>query len=502
MSAIAIQPRTARSTVEGPFYLVAFSGLLSVLLLPMVQVFPNGILEDDGYFYAQVAYNIANLGMSSFDGINLTSGYHLLWAGLLSLISMIVSAFTDDKLASLFFLVFFNIVLYASISCLTFERNIERLCAFVFFLMSSLLMETILLAGLLLFIASRFLDRDRDREFGDGRLDLLVVFLIPLARIDSSVVVGVLSLYFLVFDRRRFARIVLALVLGVATHLLVMKLAFGELLSVSSYLKVADTGILHGDFRHVVQNMAASKATLVRFLAVVILAALAAGNIMLTADRATRLRKAAVLLAIMAFFLPPFLLITARSWYFLPVHLVLLYLATRTDIGDAAKRWQGLATGAFSGTLCIAYLVGNFIYQHNYRNDQINSAFFAKNLKTFVAEATPVYQIDGSGFIGYFGHRPLTNGDGLMNSHAYARRLRADGLAGYLKEQGVCMVIANRPARSGEPIIDFHGLVVGRDEAELVFDLPRDGINNYTDFQLYRLVDPRCRRTRRGGAVG
>ena len=78
--------------------------------------------------------------------------------------------------------------------------------------------------------------------------------------------------------------------------------------------------------------------------------------------------------------------------------------------------------------MCIAYLVGNFLYQQQYRNDQINSAFFAKNLKTLVAEAEPVFQIDGSGFTGFFSERQLINGDGLVNSHAYARRLRANRL--------------------------------------------------------------------------
>ena len=83
-----------------------------------------------------------------------------------------------------------------------------------------------------------------------------------------------------------------------------------------------------------------------------------------------------------------------------------------------------------------------------------------------------------------------------MNTYSYARRLRVNGLAGYLDEQGVCMIIANRPTQNGDPIIDYHGLLVRRDEAELLFDLPDDGINKYTHFQLYRLKDKRCRRTR------
>jgi len=279
--------------------------------MPMVQVFPNGILEDDGYIYAQIAYNIATLGASTFDGINITSGYHLLWGGILSIISLIVTVFTDGKFAHLFLLVLFNIIIYVAVSWRMFDQNLERLGAFIFFLMSSLIMETILLSTLFLVIASRFLNGEGD--FGDSWVDLLFIFLIPLTRIDSSVVIGVISLYFLIYNRTIFVRIIAALLLGVAAQFLTMYALFGELVSVSSFLKISDTGVFQGDFQQVLHNIAGSKSQLVRFMAVLVLVGLAAINIRRTAERDVKFRKITLLLAILAFFAPPFVLIGTRS---------------------------------------------------------------------------------------------------------------------------------------------------------------------------------------------
>lgn len=475
--------------LEKPIILLAFSVLLSVLLIPMIQVFPNGILEDDGYFYAQIAHNIATLGISSFDGINITNGYHLLWGGILSLLSIIITTVTDSKLGHLFFLVLFNIIIYASVSWRMFDHNIERLGAFVFFLMSSLMMETILLSMLLLIIASRFLDRRE--EFGDAPVDWLIIFLIPLTRIDSSVIIGVLSLYFLMFDRGKFVRIIAALILGVAAHALTMYLLFGEFVSVSSFLKVTDGGILRGEFQHVVANITGSKAQLARFLAVLVLVALAVMNIRRTTERDMKFRKIALLLAILAFFLPPFLLIATRSWYLLPVHLVLFFIATRPNRAGAG--FQPAVTRCFALFMCAAYLAGAIIYHHQYRNDQTNSAYFVKQLTALTPRGAPIYQIDGSGFIGYFSPNPLINGDGLVNSYSYARRLRADRLAGYLEENRICWVIANRRRPNQGKIIDFHGLTVLESDARQVFRVPGDGVNQYTDYRLYRLRRADCR---------
>ncbi len=139
------------------------------------------------------------------------------------------------------------------------------------------------------------------------------------------------------------------------------------------------------------------------------------------------------------------------------------------------------------------YFAGTTIYHHQFRNDQANSAYFVKNLTTLIPKGAPIYQIDGTGFVGYFSANPVINGDGLVNSYSYARRLRANALAGYLEENQICWVIANRRGPNQGKIVDFHGLVVRESDAELLFRVPADGVNKYADYRLYRLKRADCR---------
>lgn len=65
--------------VARTFLLAVLSALAAVAILPYASAFPSLIIEDDGFFYAEIARNISALGVSTFDGLHETSGYHLLW---------------------------------------------------------------------------------------------------------------------------------------------------------------------------------------------------------------------------------------------------------------------------------------------------------------------------------------------------------------------------------------------------------------------------------------
>jgi hypothetical protein len=61
--------------------------LLSVLLfrsiaLDVLYGIPD--LEDDSFYYVVIAKNIAEFGLSTFDGVTLTNGYHPLWTAMLA----------------------------------------------------------------------------------------------------------------------------------------------------------------------------------------------------------------------------------------------------------------------------------------------------------------------------------------------------------------------------------------------------------------------------------
>ncbi|SDR40841.1 hypothetical protein SAMN05519103_02762 [Rhizobiales bacterium GAS113] len=59
-----------------------------------IQYFQNGdvYLEDDAYYYTVIARNIAQSGISSFDGQTLTNGYHPLWLLLLVAQNLLVGS--------------------------------------------------------------------------------------------------------------------------------------------------------------------------------------------------------------------------------------------------------------------------------------------------------------------------------------------------------------------------------------------------------------------------
>lgn len=80
---------TARTASPGGWVAPA-AGVLTaaVLLAPLLAVLRAHaplVLEDDGYYYAVIARNLARTGRSTFDGAGLTNGYHPLWLLLVTL---------------------------------------------------------------------------------------------------------------------------------------------------------------------------------------------------------------------------------------------------------------------------------------------------------------------------------------------------------------------------------------------------------------------------------
>ena len=80
-----------------------------------------------------------------------------------------------------------------------------------------------------------------------------------------------------------------------------------------------------------------------------------------------------------------------------------------------------------------------------------------------------IYQVDGTGFTGYWLRARVVNGDGLVNSWEYRRRLLRDDLAGYLEEIGATYLLTNG-AGEPDPLLAWHGLVVPQREARPAFD--------------------------------
>lgn len=89
---------SADSTARSAWQPMVVGLLLACSLLP-VLLKPAEFMQDDSYFYLQVAHNIAQGEGSTFHGITPTNGYHPLWLGMVTLTSLVAGG---DKTVSLY----------------------------------------------------------------------------------------------------------------------------------------------------------------------------------------------------------------------------------------------------------------------------------------------------------------------------------------------------------------------------------------------------------------
>jgi hypothetical protein len=164
----------------------------------------------------------------------------LLW-GYLSLSLFVISVYTN---------LFFN--------------SLEaRILVWVLSLMCSLLMEVNLLVLLILPIYQVLFDRVQNGASVPLWFYGLIA-LIPLVRIDATIMLAVPICYLLITDRRIGFGGGIAMLFGLAVQLVVMKLVFGHMFSVSSTLKAADmegsrliSNLLHRGADYTLRNLLA-----------------------------------------------------------------------------------------------------------------------------------------------------------------------------------------------------------------------------------------------------
>jgi hypothetical protein len=474
-------------------FIIVLSLTFAAFTLNAATVFPNGIVEDDGYFYSKIAYNIGIYQFSSFDGVLTTSGYHLLWAWLLAGISWAIGIVTPALAVHLFahLAAFYSLILLASWEAT--RRPIAAIAVAALLLTTSALMETGLLALLLALIFQSFLAQDEEASIGAMALPTALV---PLVRIDASIVIVVLILYLLIRARRSGLILVAALGVGCLAQFVLMQLIFGEFYSVSSFLKASQDVHGSGLIAHLKANIFASAGQVARFACLGVLGACSLITIMGAETREQMLRRAIIVVSVLAFFIPLLVLANVRTWYFVVPFLGLATVAcqpfqlTRTRPATPTSLAFGLAV-----LFVLLNLAGRVNYYANFRSDQLASAELIRTIGRSVPAGDRIYQIDGSGFVGYFGSRTLINGDGLVNSYDYARRLLAKTLTGYLEEMGICYIVTNStepPDTDDAAVIRIGGMTVRGREVEHIYARSDPNINPYTKFNLYRLRRADC----------
>jgi len=174
------------------------SALLAFPLQGYLTRFPRGLLTDDAYFYVKIAWYLGTHGVSSFDGIHITDGYHLVWEGLLGAVSGWVGLFTRVPWVHLGAMLWLYFMICWAIG-LRFGRGWkEVLLLFSLGIVFKTMMETTLLSLLLLLLCDReYLSEASFRNNPRWRWRPLVLVLLPLVRLDAALIGGVMAFAFL-----------------------------------------------------------------------------------------------------------------------------------------------------------------------------------------------------------------------------------------------------------------------------------------------------------------
>ncbi|MGI4756921.1 MAG: hypothetical protein ACRYGF_08735 [Janthinobacterium lividum] len=214
-----------------------------------------GSYQDDFFYYLKVAQNIAATGSSTFNGINLTNGYHPLWMATLVVLCRLFHG-------TAFFVALQAVSLASAVATYALMVRILRFylgdvparCgAFVLGMEALMLirygMEVTLTLPLAMLLIYLLLRGGMPSTFSNAAKLGAVASLLILSRLDAGLLVGLLCIALLLppFRAVRTPKVLLGFVCGVAPLLLlyfVLNLHFFHLLTpVSGLAKQMKTGL-------------------------------------------------------------------------------------------------------------------------------------------------------------------------------------------------------------------------------------------------------------------
>ncbi len=459
----------ARRDASRTWPVVAACGLVAAMSLWLARLPPADfvtLFPDDAYFYMKTAWHAARGSGTTFDGINLTNGYHPLYLGLLTALSSVVplvdvpgmlAVFWLDTLLSLGWLVVMGAVA-RSLSWTAWQSGALMLGLLPIAAIPDFGMEPNVLMPLAwaYVVAVWRHDGRPGRALAAGLLGALAC----LARLDSALFVGLVALstmgargeirWPLPWTSMRTALLLVGpSVAALAGYSAVNLAVFGRGTSVSSWLKMGPTApdaAVASGFQGLLTELAVAGCVAVALIAL---------------GRAARARRAeAWRLAGLAAWLVAYQAILAlflrggiELWYF-PLPLTVALLIGVDLVPRVFASFDPRATRAALGLV----MVGGVVFSALLIRGQVNRWWlFADGVamgRWIDAHLPPdavVYEVDNAGLVGYFAGRPLINGDGLINGWDYQRDLRSGRLPEYLRRTGVGYLVSDE-YEDGAPV--------------------------------------------------
>jgi len=460
----------------------------AVVIYPWASQFPGGLIRDDGFFYAQIAYNLAAHGSSSFDLINSTDGYHQLWALILGGMSTLLLPLTAAKWVHLLAYIAVNLYLIILTIRLLALRGLAAIAMFSLLVSCSLVMEGHL-ALLLCVVALRGLEQSKDRA---SPALLVPLTLLPFCRIDATVVALFLIGAAAISGRWRVATaMVAALVAGVAFHFTYLRVVHGSFFTVSSGLKAGyDRGLLEQFVANVERGAATAGSSIPinpNFAVLVLLAAASVWLWVVSPPLRGRKELLALWLGVLVFTTVHTFLNVLRPWYFTLGYGVFGYTVL-AGISTLTIGWRRPMLAAAAAVMILPTALLGYVGIQQ-RGEARDVHAFIRSLDANVPADAPIFVEDGSGFLGWSANQPIVDGDGLVNSHSYAQRLNDGQLEGYLSESGIRFFITDTAPADAPVLVNIGGLVVRNEDAELIAEKPGGKRYYYTQLRLWKLKE-------------
>lgn len=476
---------------------------LALVRLPVDRLVT--VVPDDAYFYLKTAWHLARGDGSTFDGLNVTNGYHPLYLWLLAALSRIVPlADRGGLVAAVWLDTLLTAVWVAVMAALASRLGWAR--ASIWALVAALLpiaavgdigMEVNLLLplawGMVLVLAGD--SPDAATEWRAGLLGAAAC----LARLDAVLFVGAVTMGAL-FARggvwpiaaphvRTAVRLLAPSLVALAGVALLNRAWFGHAATVSSWLKSgrqADLVAVGGQF--------ALNPQTVLLLGGVAVCVVALGRAVLTRTQHEALPAATAAWAIAYVTVMSILLRGGlESWYF-PMPLAASVVAA-LSLFDAVTRTRHRLATLGATTIAVAAIAATALAV---RVQTGRGWFFDDALRTarWIDQTLPpdarVFQVDNAGIVAYFAHRAVVNGDGLINSWDYQQALRTDRLPAYLADHRLDTIVFDEDG--GAPL----SLLVplwNAPPVTLTFDPPATRLATFGRFAVFHAPPSSARAT-------
>jgi hypothetical protein len=404
-------------------------------------------LHDDAYYYLLIARNLAETGTATFDGVNVTNGYHPLWLWL----ETVVMALGGSGLDAIGQVVAITALQYAVLGggllavAVTAARERRRDVAAALLLGTAILLyppHLRIFAGgmestLVLPLGAAFL-----YDLWEGRTRWAGVFaaLLVLARLDTMIYVVLPAVALSCRRPRDIAWALGPATVGLGLYMLGNVVAFGHATPISGISKSTfPWPHLQLDQLTSVPRSSRSLRSLNQLTALPVLVLgplLVRGRGALGARGAVIVRWLAVLGAVQ---LVSFVCFQRwekplEQWYLAPIVGIAAAIVAAVVVDRLGEKWA--LRGAAGFALLVAVLVGAGLGERAPEPQ--------KQAVVGVLASTPpttVFASTDSGIFAFGSGRRVINLDGLVNSFAYQDAIRDQRVGAWLREQGARFLV-------------------------------------------------------------